>query len=226
MTACRSPAIQRRAGRGGRGALASGLVTNADYAARYHTDRRHADFRAARDGARLHARGALHHRLGPGRRGDPLLLRQAAPLRQRVLQQRHRRRSRRGRRRVSGHALGCLGINHKNLRHGARQPRRRARPHARFPVWARPRADHRGCRLSVLHLAGARPQPAGLGQKRQIEGRPDRHRAMADLDVAGRPRKHHLKQAEEAASGRYRHRRMRPPISSTANWTGWRARYS
>ena len=65
--------------------------------------------------------------------------------------------------------------------------------------------DHRGRGLPVLQLAGPRPQPAGMGQKRQIAGRPGRNRAMADVDVAGRPRKHHLKEAEKAAAGRYRH---------------------
>ena len=72
------------------------------------------------------------------------------------------------------------------------------------PVRARPRPYHRGCRLSVLHLAGSGPQPAGMGQKRQIAGRAVRHRAMVDLDVARGPGEHHFKQAEEAASGRYR----------------------
>ena len=37
----------------------------------------------------------------------------------------------------------------------------------------------------VLHLAGARPQPAGMGEKRQIAGRLGRDRTMADVDVAG-----------------------------------------
>ena len=39
-----------------------------------------------------------------------------------------------------------------------------------FGLGARP--DHRRRRLPVLQLAGARPQPAGMGEKRQIAGRP------------------------------------------------------
>jgi membrane protein required for colicin V production len=33
--------------------------------------------------------------------------------------------------------------------------------------------------------------------RRQVESRPAKHRTMADVDVAGRPREHHLKEAEE-----------------------------
>ena len=64
------------------------------------------------------------------------------------------------------------------------------------------RSGDRRRRLPVLHLARSRPQPAGMGEKRQISGGPDRDRTMADVNVAGGPGKHHLKEAEAAAARR------------------------
>ena len=55
------------------------------------------------------------------------------------------------------------------------------------------RADHRGRRIPVLRLAGAGPQPARMGAQRQVAGGAAGNRRLADVDVAGRPRKHHLK---------------------------------
>ena len=71
-----------------------------------------------------------------------------------------------------------------------------------FGLGARPGDRRRG--LHVFQLARSRSQPAGMGQKRQIADRSDRNGPMADVDVAGRPGKHHLKEAEKAASGGHR----------------------
>ncbi len=66
-----------------------------------------------------------------------------------------------------------------------------------------PRAGHRGRGLPVLRLAGAGTQPARMGSQRQIAGGAAGDRRLADVDVAGRPGKHHLEAVEEAqARGR------------------------
>ena len=41
-------------------------------------------------------------------------------------------------------------------------------------------------------------KPAGVGPQRQVARRAAKHRRMADVHVAGRPRKHHLEAVEEA----------------------------
>ena len=107
-----------------------------------------------------------------------------------------------GRRHLPAHAADRLGHHRAHLRHDPRQPGRRARPHARLPVRARPRADHRGGRLPVFRLAGARPQPAGMGARRQVESRAAKYGTMADVHVAGRPRKDHLAEVQAAEAGR------------------------
>ena len=66
-----------------------------------------------------------------------------------------------------------------------------------------PRADYRRRRVHVLRLAGSRPQQAGLGHACQIQSRLEQYRRMAQGPVAGERRSHHLKKAEEAASGRH-----------------------
>ena len=42
--------------------------------------------------------------------------------------------------------------------------------------------------VPVFRLAGARPQPARMGARRQVESRTAKYRTMADVFVAGRPR--------------------------------------
>ena len=64
--------------------------------------------------------------------------------------ERHRGDRRRDRRRVPDHAADRLDHHRAHLRHDPRQPDRRARPHPRLPVRARPRPDHRRGRLPVL----------------------------------------------------------------------------
>ena len=152
----------------------------------------------ARHGPRLHARGAVDRRLGLAAGATLYSYSKLLPLAKQYFNNDIVRRGRRDRRRLPGHAHRRLGHHRAHLRHGARQPGRRARPHARLPVRAGARPDHRGRGLPVLRLAGARPQPAGLGQQREIPGRPAGHRAMADVDVAGRPREHHLEEVEAA----------------------------
>ena len=80
---------------------------------------------------------------------------QAAAAGEDLFQQRHRRGRGRDRRRVSRHLADRVGDHRAVLRHGARQPRRRARPHARVPVRARARTGHRGGGVPVFRLAGA-----------------------------------------------------------------------
>ena len=61
-------------------------------------------------------------------------------------------------------------ITVRDLRHDPRQPDRRARPHARLPVRARPRPDHRGGGVPVLRLARAgRKQPDGVTNAKSLE---------------------------------------------------------
>ena len=81
-----------------------------------------------------------------------------------------------------------------------------------------PRAvDCRGG-LFVFRLAGARPQPAGMGARRQVESRYQEHGRLAQEHVAGRPRKHHLEEVEAAEAGRSGPRRMRPPASARSSY--------
>src|SRR6185369_4154726 len=64
-------------------------------------------------------------------------------------------------------------------------------------------------------MVGARPQPTGMGAQRQVESRAAKHGTMADVDVAGRPREHHLKEAEETeARGSGCTRQSRPAVGT------------
>ena len=92
---------------------------------------RDADFRPARDGARLHARDPVDRGLGRGGAGHALRLRQAAADRQDLFQQRHRRGRGRGRRRVRRHPDRGLHHHGADFRHDPGFPDRRAGPHPR-----------------------------------------------------------------------------------------------
>ena len=64
---------------------------------------------------------------------------------------------------------------------------------------------------TFFRLAGTRPEQAGLGPARQIEGRVKQHRRLAQGAVAGERRKHHLKQAESPRNRGIPTRRIAPP---------------
>ena len=76
----------------------------------------------------------------------------------------------RDRRNFSAHAADCLDINRADFRHGARQPRRRARSHTRLPVRAWRGLVIVVVALHVLQLARSAIQPAGMGTGGQIQG--------------------------------------------------------
>ena len=57
--------------------------------------------------------------------------------------------------------------------------------------------------LFFTWLVPDRSQPEWV-EKREIPGRPCRHRAMAGVHVAGGPRKHHLEEVKAAETGRHR----------------------
>ncbi len=66
------------------------------------------------------------------------------------------------------HADHRLDHHGADFRHDPGLPDRRARPHARVPVRARPRPADRGGRLPVLQLAGSGQAAPGLGPHGQI----------------------------------------------------------
>src|SRR5262249_6803464 len=177
-------------------------LCHAHHSPRHHPDRRHAGFGAARHDPRLHARDPVDRRLGDRGGGDALFLCQAAAIREVLLRQRYHRGGGGGGRHVFDHVADRVRHHRAVFGHGAGPPYRRARPHPWLSLRACTRALHRRHRLPVLRLAGTRPQPARLGSQRQVAGRAAGNGRLADVDVAGRPGKHHLEAVEEAEAGR------------------------
>ena len=71
---------------------------------------------------------------------------------------------------------------------------RRARPHARIPLWVGPRPFDRGGRVPVLQLAGPGQAAAGLDHRCEVPGGAAGNRGLVNVALAGRPREHHLKE--------------------------------
>ena len=147
-----------------------------------------ADFGAARDGPRVHARGAVDRLVGGGRAAHALLLPQAQA---RSLLQYFTNDIVASAITIGGVFLGTLlivsiiTIKISDMILDSRVGALDRTLGFLFGLGAR--AGDRGRRLPVLRLAGAGPQPARMGEERQVAGGPAGNRAMADVDVAGDP---------------------------------------
>ena len=123
------------------------------------------------------------------------------------------------RRRLPRHAAHRFDHHGQDLRHDPRQPGRRARPHARASC----SGSARGLIIVVVAflffawLVPDRSQPDWV-KNAKSQRRAERHRRWLDVDVAGRPRKHHLEAVEAQQAGRTGASRTlrRPAVPSLA----------
>ena len=102
---------------------------------------------------------------------------------------------------VAGTFIGTLIVvsdhHGADFGHDPGFPDRRAGPHARVPVRARPRPPDRGGRLPVLQLAGPGQAAARLDHRGEVPGGAAGNRGLVNVALAGRPREHHLKEIQE-----------------------------